>query len=638
MWVADRRGPNIPYPPPIPENQTLPSILSTKEMENTFIDGLVEACSCRNPTRTIPVRSPPSSPLFTYHRARRRDQRSTYRQFCTAVSTHLEARSRSKYASVSREEYRQMLDYYREPYDTSDPSAGCKPPPLALPIVNSQQGGIQHDEPMTSQSESARGQRIGNTEDKAAANEGTSRDGHSGSVCHRPRAASDDVISSEVLVSSVEGETPEPDSTASLFELHTRGKLQALKRLQHFLGEPDSTHEQIYEAYNQLPSPGVKYLDYGDRCLLFHRLSVVEVKSKKAMLRFLNLVDDMKEASIPLHQAEWNSAIAYAGRCFVRVGASEVESALRIWKEMEQKAGVQSGSVTFNILFDIATKAEKYVLAEMILKEMGARELEYTRFSHVGFIYYHGLKGNGAGVRKAYRDYVEAGEIVDTTVMNCVIASLIRAGEPSAAEQVYERMKRLLYRKTGQAVPSSDWRHWRDLGRALDKASRTLRNNPDRLERLQAEQCLAPNLRTFSIFIDYHIYTTGELRPVTAFLHEMHKLSVPMHGRIFLRVFQGFARHGGVRYTSWTTQRLETVWTSLLTALDERIDGVHIRKWMVVWVVRAFAKCCGRERALQIWEETRDRWKVSDVNERGAVEHLLRDVLKEGGREKRHGW
>ncbi|KAL8861220.1 MAG: hypothetical protein Q9178_002436 [Gyalolechia marmorata] len=348
------------------------------------------------------------------------------------------------------------------------------------------------------------------------------------------------------------------------------------------------------------------------------------------MLRYLRLVDDMKEASIALSVSEWNTAIAYAGRCFVRVDALQVESALRIWKEMEQEAGVRSGQVTFNILFDIAIKAGKYVLAEMILEEMNGRMLRYNRFSYVSFIYYHGLKGDGAGVRRAYRELVEAGQIVDTVVMNCVIASLIRAGELPAAEQVYERMKRLFHAKTGEYVPHKDWQYSRDLGRILDRVSRSVHRHPERvqrLQRLQRKQCLAPDLRTFSIFIDYHVHVTGELHRITILLAEMQDFQIPIQGRIFIKIFRGFAHHGGVKYTSWTTQKLEAVWNSLLTALDAQAKDTQLLKWIVVWVMRAFARCCGRARALQIWEEIRDRWKVVNKYERGAVEYLLRDVL-----------
>ncbi|KAL8733371.1 MAG: hypothetical protein Q9166_002195 [cf. Caloplaca sp. 2 TL-2023] len=628
MWLTERRGPNISYPPtPIPPQPSTSAIPASKEIEDTFIDVLVKACSCRQQTRITPGRKSTPLPAFTYHRARRRNFQSCAKQGRNVPDTRLYAQAQSASLSVSREEYMQMLDYYREPHDTTNPFAGYGPPPSAASqLTIGKHTRERSDASSPLQEESDHAMQLNQSEVTAMDGRGWFNESD-GPVLHR--SPPDPNIVQENNGSSSKAELPGSDQVPQPPASYNTENKQVIDHFLRILEDETASHEQIYEAYCQLPSLGVRQISDGSRRLLFHRLSVIENKSKQAMLRYLRLVDDMKEASMSMSQSEWNTAIAYAGRCFVHVDAPQVESALRIWKEMEQEAGIRSGRVTFNILFDIATKAGKYVLAEMILKEMDNRALTYNRFSHVGFIYYHGLKGDGAGVRKAYRDLVEAGQIVDTVVMNCVIASLIRAGELPAAEQVYERMKRLFHVKTGEYVLNRDWRYSRDLGRILDRASRTMRDQPERLQRLQAKQCLAPDTRTFSIFIDYHVHITGELRRITVLLAEMQDLQVPIQGRMYIKIFRGFARHGGVKYTSWTTQRLESVWTSLLGALDAQIEGIQILKWTVIWVVRAFARCCGRARALQIWEEIRDRWRVVDDNEKGAVEYLLRDVLQE---------
>ncbi|KAI4102405.1 MAG: hypothetical protein L6R37_004416 [Teloschistes peruensis] len=516
-----------------------------------------------------------------------------------------------------------MLDYYHEPYDglTSSTAYG-KPPPIP-PRLLPEKEGVLNDNHSTVEADSAGVQSSECSGEAIPSGEEDSIDHKKSDLNHHAIRTN----ATPIIHYPAKKSLPKPQTVEDRYNL---------ERLHRILGDPQSSHEQIYNAYSQLPSPRIELLSDRKRHDLLHRLSVIEIKSKKAMLRYLSVVDDVQGASIPLKNPEWSSAIAYAGRCFARVEASQVESALHIWKDMEQEAGVRSGTTTFNILFDIATKAGKYVLAEMILKEMNVRKVEYNQFSYVGFIYYHGLKGDATGVRKAYRDLVEAGAIVDTTVMNCVIVSLIRSGEPSAAEQVYERMKRMLREKTGHTVPSSDWREARKASRELDKAFRVMRHDRQQLDRLQAEQCLAPNLRTFSIFIDYHVHMTGELRRIAALLYEMQHLEIPLNGRIFVKVFQGFARHGGVKYTSWTTQRLEAIWEALVQALDEGVEGVYMMKWMVIWVIRAFARCCGRARASQIWEELRSRWKVADEEEKGTVEHILRDVLDEASPERRH--
>ena len=400
---------------------------------------------------------------------------------------------------------------------------------------------------------------------------------------------------------------------------------RAVTYLYELLNLRDCTHKAAFEAYSAVPSPGVSYLSEEGIRLLFRQLSTVEKKDEDSMLRYLSVVDDMKSADLPMTEAEWNSAIAFCGLCFARIRAADVESALRTWKEMEEEAAVKSGNVTFNILFDMAAKAGKFVLAEMILKEMESRKLSINRYARVGFIYYHGLRADGDAVRRTYREFVEAGEIVDTVVLNCVIASLIRAGEPAAAEQVYERMKRTLAKYTGERLPSFCWRRTRDLGRALDRAARNFRHDPSKLQAVRDEQLLAPDLQTYAIFVENHASRTGELRRIITLLTEMQYFGLPMHGRIFLKIFKGFAFHGGIRYTIWTKARLESVWSALLAALDE--SDVKIMKWMVIWTVRAFERCAGRERTLEVWGELRRRWKPKHSGELEMVMGILRDVL-----------
>ncbi|KAL9122503.1 MAG: hypothetical protein Q9187_000940 [Circinaria calcarea] len=373
-----------------------------------------------------------------------------------------------------------------------------------------------------------------------------------------------------------------------------------------------TTHEALFESYQALPFPGVSYLPLDARRLLLRRLSVVEKKIERETLRYLSIVGDMKAAEIQLSEGEWNSAIHLAGRCFSKVTATEVEYAIRTWKEMEEEAGVKSSHVTYNILFDIATKAGKFTLAEIILKEMHAQRMEVNRFSQVGLIYYHGLKGDGDGVRRAYRDLVEQGQIVDTVVLNCVIASLLRAGELATADQVYQRMKVMYAKRTGAKLPSNTFKGSRELGKMLNRAAKHFKNDSLKRQKLQDEQSLAPNVHTYVIYLEHHVSQTGELQCIANLLDEMQFLGLPIHGRLFMELFRGFFLHGGIRYTSWTAARLEDVWTSFVQVLGRGIDDVYVGKWIAVWVLRAFIKCCGKRRALEIWNELKSRWKPSE--------------------------
>ena len=307
------------------------------------------------------------------------------------------------------------------------------------------------------------------------------------------------------------------------------------------------------------------------------------------MLRYLSLIDDMQRASLPITSAEWSSAIYLAGRSFVRVTDAEIASAFRLWREMEQEAGVLASHVTFNILFDIAVRAGKFVLGETVLKEMHARGLRLNRLGRVSLIYYHGLRGDGDAVRKSYRDFVEAGEIVDTLVLNCVMASLIHAQEPIAAEQIYERMKRLQDRlvkgrredgeealftkypppgsnRLGTEMASNS------LGRVLLRSARLKTVLPEHHAELQNSMPLRPDLITFRNLISHHASTSGDLDRLTVLVNDMNEqFDLPFTSLMFQILFKGFAIHGGSNSedAKWTNKRLELVWQACLAAIKQ---------------------------------------------------------------------
>ena len=622
MIAAARKYPYVPptsTPCPASSQPLSPSELQP-QLGNIFIDALVQASSCRqHAPRASANYTTLSNSTHLYHKPRRRQIYGAGRQTRDIHRNCAPPRSPVLQKPLTREEYMSMLDFYREPFSTQAVFPEPEPPQLP-PMLYAPRAGASKP----------RWDEIAVLDTPCPPRNSPPLDPDKDRDQYTLGMREEEVTSplEEPPLIGVAGQPSEvPPATDPCNRSCHHPALRDFIRTLH---RDDCTHEEAFEAYSKLPSPGVSHLSYKKIRLLFRRLSAMEKKDKDSQLRYLSVVDDMKACDLPLRQEEWNSAIAFCGQCFARIKAAEVESALRTWKEMEQEACVKSGNVTFNILFDMAAKAGKFVLAEMILAEMEARKLSINRYARVGFIYYHGLRGDGDGVRNAYREFVEAGEIVDTVVMNCVIASLIRAGEPSAAEQVYERMKLMLAKHTGHRIPSLNWKERRDLGRLLERVAHQFKNQPSKLQQVRDEQFLAPDLHTYAIFVEHHATKTGELRCIATLLTEMQHLGIPMHGRIFLKLFKGFAYNGGMRYTSWTKNRLESVWNSLLEILDQESEvEVRIMKWMVIWTVKAFERCAGRERTLEIWEELRRRWKP----ERGEVEEVmgvLRDILKVG--------
>ena len=404
-------------------------------------------------------------------------------------------------------------------------------------------------------------------------------------------------------------------------------ELKAVERLEEALKDINIRPEDSYKLYRALPAPRMPYLGANTRHKLLHNLGVVERKDEEGMLRYLSVVDDMKATGIPLTTSEWNCATSFAGRYVRKTTDVEVESGLRSWKEMEHVAGVRGNSATFNILFDLATKAGKFKLAEKIYEEMSKRGHSFNRFHHVSLIYYYGLRADGDGIRKAYKALIEAGEIVDTVVLNCVMSSLFRAYEPQAAENVYERMKRIHGSRIGAELPSRDFRKRREITKALMKMAKHAKRDPTQLKRFQNQSIIAPDVQTYRILVQYLAIDAGELHKAVKYLDEMRWFKVPLNGSIFLALFKGFALHGGIRYSHWTRDRLESVWRAYLQAIENQHEGLYIGKWIIVWALKAFAKCSNGERTMEVWEAIKDKWKPQDEELQLATE-VLQSLIK----------
>lgn len=359
-----------------------------------------------------------------------------------------------------------------------------------------------------------------------------------------------------------------------------------------------SQPRRLFQLYQKFPKPGVAYLPSAAIRLFLYRMSTnTDKRSEANMVRYLSIIDDMQLANLPIAISEWSSAIYLAGRAFWQVTQFDLGRSIEMWKRMEHDAGVQASNVTFNILFDISVKAKKFLFAERVLKEMLHRGLHLNRLGRVSFIWYQGWLGDGDAVRRAYRDLVDAGEIVDTLVLNCVMVSLIRAQEPAAAEQIYERMKALQedvrrYLNRKQALdsvqgevdelpsvvqypppgPGTIGQEYASnhLGRVLLRASKLAMKMPELHKKLQDSMPMTPDDATFRILIDHYAINSGDLNRLSVLLNDMTDLGISMSSLYFRLVFKGFYIHGGSKYSSWTPRKLDIVWQACLKGMWAR--------------------------------------------------------------------
>lgn len=385
--------------------------------------------------------------------------------------------------------------------------------------------------------------------------------------------------------------------------------------------------DTIWELYQALPEMRPNQITARTRHHFMAALASVERKDQKSMLRYFAVVADIKNSGFSLTSYQWNMAMSFASRYVHTTTEVEVEAALQLWRQMERSARVKANEVTFNILFDAAAKAGKFSLAEMIYIEMTRRGLPYNRYHHVSLIHFFGLQRDSTGVRAAYKEMVQAGEVIDTTVLNCVIASFIRCGEEESAERTYEKMRAA--NQDLVVIPHRDYTMAKAITKVLMMFARVGREHPSLRSSLQKPALLSPDLQTYRILINHYGVKLGDLSKVAKFLDEMKLFNVPVHGSIFLALFEAFSVHGGSG-SDWSAQRLNSVWEAFLGAFDSGADGLYISTWMAMYILGAHARYATRDEMLDVYECLRSRWELDHTNTEYMLRYLKKVLKKDG--------
>ncbi|GIZ44637.1 hypothetical protein CKM354_000782900 [Cercospora kikuchii] len=489
---------------------------SVKTWEDIFISSLVAAGTCRKHRVT------PWSPA---HPSKRHYSTARHESEQTQVAA-------SGDAQISKEEYRSLVDFYRQwGPDTTDSEDNRSP--LASRLI------------LTPEQELAAAQRQTNPgKRRIAPPEG-----------HEQRNIIDK-LDNKIMLS----------------------------RLGHI------STDELWNLYQQIQSPRPRFLkDWVLHRFLQHLGFVQQWHDKDAMQRYFQVLDDCVEEGVPLNKNNWTTAISFAGRWVQRTTSSEVKAAIETWMRMEEQ-GHAADHVTLNVLFDVAVKAGRFALADTIYKEIKARDLPLDRYFRGSLIYYGGMKRDGDEVRRAFREFVEAGEIVDTTIMNSVILSLLRSGEAPAAEQVFNKMKRLTEEKFG--TPSSgEWQERKELRSELNVAAQRLRaesevhgssffgassSSYERREQVQKITPIAPDARTYTILFKYHSTISGDADRIWELLEEMGEQGVQPETGSFVHILKGFRLHGGYALSRWQHRRLEDFWKVVVKQMELDLTGTRI--------------------------------------------------------------
>ena len=182
------------------------------------------------------------------------------------------------------------------------------------------------------------------------------------------------------------------------------------------------------------------------------------------------------------------------------------------------------------------------------------------------------------------------------------------------------------------------------------------------------------------MLLRYNTRVSGDLDRVRELLEENNERGFHIHGSVYLNIFSAFIIHGGYVHSAWKPSVLESYWRDFLEASsapnagqwlssgrdtikmpdldvspppddaeafagpdglmameedDQGPDSIaeedkapYITLALAVTVLRAFYKCVGMQRTMEVWNEIASRWKECGREETEHIENLLEELQR----------
>lgn len=338
------------------------------------------------------------------------------------------------------------------------------------------------------------------------------------------------------------------------------------------LYDSQMSNQYVFNLYKRLPSPKWDYLSMRDRGQLLKRFARPPDRRRSNARFFLTIFTDMTEAGLPISGGIFTKAIYFTSHLSPVLQKRDLMNAMSIWECMELKYGLKTDNVVFQLLFRIAILSGHYEVGDRLLEEMKNRGLRFSRHGLVSFMYACGKRGDINGIHDAFKQFDAQFNYVDSSVVNCLISSLLNAGDPATAHQVYSHLLQNHARIRSDSLRSrekfyfpslsSNFSSWRSKADNLSGIFRILSGHGEALGPQGYRKNhvpIVPDTRTYYIMLRYHCLHTGDISAVEQLLRDMETVfRNPPRIIVYYFLFQGFAIHSSAK--GWTEAKLLKVW------------------------------------------------------------------------------
>jgi hypothetical protein len=378
---------------------------------------------------------------------------------------------------------------------------------------------------------------------------------------------------------------------------------------------PLTAYQDVYDKYMELSHPRPCRVQYDLLVQVVNHLSVRDKERKDPGFasQYLTIINDMLLSGIEVKRFMWDTAMHYIANDAAFITDHEVDSILALWRKMEHSTNTRANHITISIMYLSAVKAGQYALADRMWRELQSRQLKLDRVTRVIQIYAFGHRKDSRRVRKCFLDLVDAGELVDIVVINCVMSALINAGEGAAAEEVFSRIKTLYRSKFNSPSYPNNWREARRVRKLMVDGLKM-----GELSRREAQELspIAPNETTFRILIKYHCSIRKDFNRAMKLLDEMAKVDVQPSIPIFNLLFNNFTQPYVGGSSGGTADDLNRLWARFQEVVTQDPKHALQHKAMddrlALTIIEAFARRVSKEAASDVWEMISKQWYPTD--------------------------
>lgn len=340
-------------------------------------------------------------------------------------------------------------------------------------------------------------------------------------------------------------------------------------------------YKKLYEGYQALPTPRPLHISTQHLEDLISSFMDTRKPAHRAIYNIL--IEDMISCGMPISVHEYNSCTFMAMSSFYeelresKSGSLALEQIERFRNNIAQTRHTDSS--TINILFGFALQSEQEELVSQALEKFQTSSISPDRVTMMIYIMNEGKKHNSVAVRGLYEEMCSKGYVIDISVLNVLLKSLLLCGDIEGAENIFASITQrersntypLLKSQLSYISPSSVLVKQVKL---IDTTVRILHEHGISVDRKQIQVPIVPDEFTFSAMLSYYCSKDGDFHMALNILHLMEKSGIQPSFRHFSKIYDGFITNSRSR-ASWNRAALNQV-TSMICQRYELYVNMRI--------------------------------------------------------------